>query len=89
MTEFPFRTRGPNDRDPVVSHDRAAFLGMVAQLLDADSGMKPEPEAMRDLIKRTAKLQASPAGSASARLGSFVFQEVRGRWRFTMAYLDE
>src|SRR3954469_9101114 len=31
MTEFPFKTRGPLDRDPVTTRDRASFLGTIEQ----------------------------------------------------------
>ena len=89
LTEFPVQTRGPSDSDPVVPQERASFVRMLGQLLETDSGMKPEPETMRDLIGRTPELRPSSAGGASVRLGSFVFREVQGRWRFTMAYLDE
>ena len=88
LCEFPFKTRGPLDRDPVVDRDRAAFLGMIDRLLNQDPGLRPEPETMRDLIGRTAVLRPSSDGS-SARLGAFVFGRIQGRWRFTMAYLDE
>ncbi len=89
LTEFPFQTRGPSDRDPLVPRDRGSFQRIVGQLLEADPGMRPQPETMRDLIARTSDLRPSPAGGTTARLGSFVFREVQGRWRFTMAYLDE
>jgi hypothetical protein len=89
LADFPFQTRGPSDSDPVVPRDRAAFLQLVGQMLETDSGMKPEPEPMRALIARTPELRPSSAGGNSARVGSFVFRQVQGRWRFTMAYLDE
>lgn len=88
LTEFPFKTRGQLDSDPVVNRDRAAFLGMVDRLLDQDPGTKPEPETMRDLIGRTAVVRASADGN-SAKVGAFEFAKVRGRWRFTSAYVDE
>ena len=89
LTEFPFQTRGPSDSDPVVPQDRASFLRMLDQLLETDSGMKPEPEAMRDLIGRTPELRPSSAAGTSPGLGTFVFREVQGRRRFTLACLDE
>jgi hypothetical protein len=89
LSEFPFKTRGPLDGDPVVAYDRPSFLRIVDRLFDQDTGMKPEPEAMRELIARTSRLQVSSPGGSSARLGAFVFQSSEGRWRFTMAYLDE
>lgn len=89
LSEFPFKTRGTLDSAPVVVHDRSSFLKVVDRMLDQDPGLKAEPETMRDLIKRTARIQPSSAGGSSARLGSFVFQTSQGRWRFTMAYIDE
>jgi hypothetical protein len=89
LSEFPFKTRGPLDSAPIVAHDRSSFLRMVDRMLDQDSGLKPEPDRMRELIKRTSSIQRSSPGGSSARLGAFVFQTAQGRWRFAMAYVDE
>jgi hypothetical protein len=97
LTEFPFQTRGPSDSDPVVPRDRAAFLGLVGQMLETDSGMKAESETMRELIAKTAWVEegwhrrssqlaggrtGGPNNSASAGAGvSFVDGHRQGRAR--------
>lgn len=91
LASFPFRTRGPSDSDPIISHDPASFSVLLDTLLLQDPGLKPEPETMRALIDRTASVSASSMGDGgqSARIGSFVFQWSGGRWRFAMAYTEE
>jgi len=88
LTQFPFRTRGPTDSDPTVTHDRAAFDTVFQTLLGQDPGLRPEPETMRSLIDRTATVTSDQLGDGgqTARIGLFVFQKVGNRWLFTMAY---
>ena len=91
VTFFPFKTRGMLDSDPVRLHDRRSFDELFDRLLAQDSGLKKEPEPMRDLIQRTDFSQAKPVKKHNSRerIGNFVFQRVDNRWRFVMAYLDE
>ena len=91
MTQFPFKTRGVMDSDPVVSHDRAGFLKLWDKLLEQDPGLKPEPETMRQFIQRKTQIVAADLGrtGSTARIASFVFQKVNDRWLFTMAYVEE
>lgn len=53
-----------------------------------DTGLKKEPEPMRDLIQRT-ELKPVEKQKDMERIGNFVFQRVNNRWLFVMAYLDE
>jgi len=91
VTLFPFKTRGMLDSDPVRLHDRRSFDELFDRLLAQDSGLKKEPEPMRDLIQRTDFSQAKPVKKHNSRerIGNFVFQRIDNRWRFVMAYLDE
>lgn len=91
MTQFPFKTRGVMDSDPVASHERAGFLKLWDKLLAQDPGLKREPETMRQFIQRKTQIVATDlerTGSA-ARIASFVFEKVNDRWLFTMAYVEE
>jgi len=91
MTAFPFKTRGPSDADPIISHDAASFSGLLDTLLTQDPGLKPEPETMRAFIERTPTVPTTTMGDGgqSARVGAFVFQWTSGRWKFTMAYTED
>ena len=91
LTQFPFRTRGPSDSDPTVTHARAAFDSVFQKLLRQDPGLSPEPETMRSLIDRTATVTSDQLGDGgqTARIGLFLFQKVGTRWLFAMAYKDE
>lgn len=91
VTFFPFKTRGMLDSDPVRLHDRRSFDELFDRLLAQDSGLKKEPEPMRDLIQRTDFSQVKPVKKHNSRerIGNFVFQRIDNRWRFVMAYLDE
>jgi len=91
MTEFPFRTRGPLDGDPVRTYDRPAFLRLFDRLLEQDPGLSRETSTMQRLIrdKTTIAGRELNEGATQARVGSFTFRKVNGRWLFTLAYLDE
>jgi hypothetical protein len=91
LTQFPFKTRGVMDGDPVVSHESAGFLILWDKLLTQDPGLKPEPETMRQFIQRKTRIAATDLGrtGSTARIASFVFQKVNDRWLFTMAYVEE
>lgn len=91
LAAFPFKTRGILDSDPVKAYDRASFLRLFDQLLDQDPGLSREPETMRRLIERTTTVtdKVLGTGGQTARVGVFTFQRMNGRWRFTMAYLEE
>lgn len=91
LTRFPFRTRGTLDTDSTVAYDRPAFLVVVDRLLEQDSGMRPEPETMRDLINRTDSVTTRFLGDGgpTARIGAFVFERGPDGWRFARAYIDE
>lgn len=91
VTCFPFKTRGMLDSNPVRLHDRRSFDDLFDRLLAQDSGLKKEPEPMRDLIQRTDFSQVKPVKKHNSRerIGNFVFQRLDNRWRFVMAYLDE
>jgi hypothetical protein len=91
LTLFPFKTRGMLDSDPTRLHDRRAFIEMFDKLVMQDTGLKKEPEPMRDLIQRieTPQRQTVHKQQAMERIGNFVFQRIDHEWRFVMAYLDE
>lgn len=88
LTQFPFETRGVDDSDPAVKHTRAAFPALILRLLAQKTGSVGRDETHAQLIARTAKV--TPAdGTASLRVGDFVFYRIKGEWRFVRAYLDE
>lgn len=91
VTFFPFKTRGMLDSDPVRLHDRQSFEELFDRLLAQDSGLKKEPEAMRDLIQRTdfSGAKSVKKHHSRERIGNFVFQRIDSQWRFVMAYLDD
>lgn len=91
MTEFPFRTRGPLDSDPVRTHDRAGFPRLLDRLLAQDPGTARETSTMRRLIQDKTAITERDVNSMGnqARVGNFVFRKVGEHWVFTLAYLDE
>jgi hypothetical protein len=91
LTLFPFKTRGMLDSDPIRLHDRSSFKGLFEKLVTQDTGLRKEPEPMRDLIQRTDFINATRAKNTTSteRVGNFVFERVNNRWLFVMAYLDE
>jgi hypothetical protein len=91
MTRFPFRTRGPMDDDPVVSHGKDGFAKLWEKLLLQDPGLRPEPETVRQLIQRKVRISAAEhgRGASTARVAGLVFERVNGRWFFTRAYVEE
>jgi hypothetical protein len=91
LTQFPFRTRGQLDSDPVTTHDQASFVRNFTKLLDQDPGLAREPDTMRHVIERKTSVTGKDLGlgGASARVANFEFRRVEGRWRFTLAYVGE
>lgn len=91
MTQFPFITRGELDEDPEVPRDRKWFERMYPAVLQADPGLKPEPETMMQFIYRTPRIteQQHAPGSDFARVGAFEFAKVGGVWKFVRAYWAE
>jgi hypothetical protein len=91
LTQFPFKTRGTMDWDPVLRHNRAWFAKNYARLLADDPGVTAElqRDTQRALIERTEQLsEKHKLGSTGWRIGNFEFKKVRGRWLLVMAYWD-
>jgi hypothetical protein len=90
LAEFPFKTRGTLDNDPVMTIDKDSFIEMLDRILDQDPGLRQEPETMRELIRRTAAVpQESIENETMFRIGLFLFKKIRGKWRFVQAYIEE
>ena len=95
LTMFPFRTRGPYDRDPVRKHNRAAFLKMFDQLLSQKhyryNGPSLEPFTMRQLIAEKTTITAKDFNGGNQRVWveDFVFEKIRGRWFLAFAYTEK
>ncbi|MEW6517646.1 MAG: hypothetical protein AB1439_12170 [candidate division FCPU426 bacterium] len=91
MTQFPFITRGEMDEDPEIPRDREWFERMYPAVLQADPGMRPEPETMLQLINRTPQVTERDyaPGSDFARVGLFEFRKINGAWKFVRAYWAE
>jgi len=89
LTNFPFKTRGTMDEDPILEHDRKWFAQTFPKLLAIDPGLSGEEgDTMRALIKRTEKITDAQVDENSLRVGDFVFEKIKEEWRFTMAYWD-
>ena len=92
MTNFPFKTKGILDSDPVAAHDASSFGKLLPKLLQQDVGKSREPEPMLRFMERKANVTAKDLGQPGAnnvRVGQFVFQKVQGRWLFAQAYVEE
>jgi hypothetical protein len=90
MTRFPFKTRGPDDGGPFEKYTKASFLKALDEMLQSDPGLIGEPDTMRRFIERQTTVTSKEVGTNSfARIGDFVFEKARGKWLFTMAYLDD
>lgn len=94
LTAFPFRTRGPLDRDPVIKHNRATFLKLFDKLLSQKhyryDGPKLEPFTMRQLIEEKTTITAKDfsGDKRTVWIEDFIFEKTRGRWSFAFAYTE-
>ena len=88
LTNFPFKTRGEMDDDPVLTHDRKAFLAMIEEMLAEDSGSAKNPATMRELIEKTTSIpeRAWGDGGRTVRIGNFIFENINKKWLFSYAY---
>lgn len=91
LTRFPLATRGPLDSDPVVAITSAGFPALLDRALAQDPGMREETDTLRAYVERTQTPPAKALGTsgATARVASFAFERVDGRWRLTMIYIDK
>ena len=83
MTRFPLESRGPTDSDPVVRITREEFPQRFRSLLEQDSGMRAEPETLRECIERMVTVNVI---TGSARVADLAFEQVEGRWWLVRVY---
>lgn len=90
-TRFPLEIRGERDSDPARRRDRGQLGDVLRQALDQDSGMRAEPESVRQFLQRTPEPAAGSveADGSAARVGDFVFERVEGHWQLVRVYLRE
>jgi hypothetical protein len=89
MTRFPFKTRGLIDDDPVKTYSRESFLKIWDQLLQSDPGDSPDASTMQRFLERKTTISVrDSAGIGAFHIGRFVFEKIKEKWLFTMAYLD-
>jgi hypothetical protein len=90
LTKFPLEVRGESDDDPVRHFKRPTFLKKLDALLASDPGLLMDGrETQKEHILRTTKLNDRQySGDTNARVGNFEFEQVKGRWWMTRAYLS-
>lgn len=90
LTKFPFFVKGSLEENAAHRCSAREFDAYYAQLMEANPGISPVRETMRELISR---LETPPESvldrsvPGEVRLGIFVFQKSRNGWRFVRAYL--
>lgn len=94
MTHFPFEVRGPDDSDPVKHYDRTGFLAiyerLVVQRIYLASAGQFVSKSMRELIGGKSEITPGDFLTKNViRFQQFEFERIKGRWRFTRAYLEE
>jgi len=98
IARFPFVTRGTDDDDPNVSHDEAAFAGLLPKILAQDTGLTRDGETMREYIERHPDLPSVAVGggqfvpvaadAAQFSAGTLNFEKIDNRWYWVLAYLE-
>jgi hypothetical protein len=99
VARFPFVTRGATDDEPNVSHDEAAFAGLLPKILAQDTGLTKEGETVRGYIERHPELPAIVSGggqsvpveadAAQFAVGPLNFAKTGNRWYWVSAYVEE
>ncbi|BBA34877.1 hypothetical protein sS8_2933 [Methylocaldum marinum] len=94
MTQFPFEVRGVVDSSPVKHYNRKGFFDIYERLMvqrtDILSGNQFISKSMIELIEENPEIPPKDVLTENQmRFEDFVFERVRGRWRFTRAYLEE
>lgn len=90
LTNFPFKTRGSLDSDPVVSVSKRQFPALFEQLLAKDPGLSTTPTTMRAYAKAHPQLSTLMCESDRRfRVGDWVFEQRHGKWSFVFAYTEE
>jgi hypothetical protein len=79
--KFPFETRGPQDRDPIIKYEQKDFLRVLSAFLKRSNG---EP----DDIRNTEIPDTSGIFGTEARVGNLEFNYSSGKWKLTFAYLN-
>ncbi|HEU5137664.1 MAG TPA: hypothetical protein VFU13_21150 [Steroidobacteraceae bacterium] len=98
IARFPFVTRGTTDDDANISHDEAAFAGLIPKIFAQDTGLSSEGETVRQYIERHPELppiatgggQSVPVeqGATQFAAGPLNFEKVGNRWYWVSAYLE-
>jgi hypothetical protein len=88
FTQFPFEVRGELDSDPTRRVGPKEFAKVFEELLSRDAGQQADAESMRELIRRTEKLDARQISEAGdeANVGILSFQKTKRGWRLVRAH---
>ncbi len=90
--EFPFRTRGPMDGDPVTTVNVEEFIALWPTLLSLDPGMTVDPTTMVDMVAATAEIPPialDMQDGIAFRVGNFEFVKGDTGWHFAMSYISQ
>lgn len=88
MTHFPFTTKGVLDDDSVETIQQAEFLKIWSDLLNEDTGSRPEHFSMRRFIVANPISDVPNVESGVARMGNFEFRFVDGKWFLASAFTE-
>ena len=88
ITQFPFKTRGDLDDDPIRSHNKDDFLKIYNKIFNEDS--HDATTTVKKIIEKKEKLIAKDFLLKNyIRIENLVFEKKKGKWYFTFAYVME
>jgi hypothetical protein len=94
MTQFPFEVGEVDDSVPIKHYNRKGFFDiyerLMVQRVSVPSGNVSIEKSMIEFIEDKTEIAPKDLSTENRmRFEQFVFERVRGRWRFTRAYLEE
>lgn len=90
MVNFPLKTKGELDDDPVKSVGKPAFGPLLRASLQEDANMRGFNGSTLDFLRANAVFpKADLDGSGAQRIGSLVFQRGKSGWKLSMIYRSD
>lgn len=88
ITQFPFKTRGDLDDDPIRSHNKKSFLKNYDKIFSEHS--YDASMTVKKVIEKKEKIIAKDfLHENSIRIENLIFEKNKGQWYFTFAYVME
>jgi hypothetical protein len=90
MVNFPLKTKGELDDEPVKAIGKPAFAALLRTSLKQDANVRNFSGSTLDFVRANPVFpKADLDGGGSQRIGSLVFQQQKNGWKLSMIYRSD